>query len=69
MSLGIFTCCLSRAYTAMEKSNNARLYAVHVQPQAKPCIMASTQACDLFNCQTINVIKVDVFLTNENIIK
>ena len=32
MSFGIFTCCLSRAYTAMEKSNNTRLYAVHVQP-------------------------------------
>ena len=27
MSFGIFTCSLSRAYTAMEKSNNARLYA------------------------------------------
>ena len=33
---GIFTCCLSRAYTAMEKANNARLYAVHVQPLAWP---------------------------------
>ena len=32
MSFGIFTCCLSRAYMAMEKSNNTRLYAVHVQP-------------------------------------
>ena len=32
MSFGIFTCCLSRAYTVMEKSNNTRLYAVHVQP-------------------------------------
>ena len=32
MSFGIFTCCFSRAYTAMEKSNNTHLYAVHVQP-------------------------------------
>ena len=32
MSFEIFTCCLFRAYTAMEKYNNARLYAVHVQP-------------------------------------
>ena len=32
MSFGMFTCCFSRAYTAMEKASNACLYAVHVQP-------------------------------------
>ena len=32
VSFGMFTCCFSRAYTEMEKANNARLYAVHVQP-------------------------------------
>ena len=32
MSFEIFTCCLSRAYTAMKKANKTRLYAVHVQP-------------------------------------
>ena len=36
MSFGIFTCCLSRPYTAMEKSSNTRLYAVHVQPLIVP---------------------------------
>ena len=32
MSFVMFTCCFSRAYTAMEKANNMRLYSVHVQP-------------------------------------
>ena len=31
-SFGMFTCCFSRAYLAMEKANNGHLYAVHVQP-------------------------------------
>ena len=36
MSFEILTCCLSRAYTAMQKANNTRLYAVHVQPLHAP---------------------------------
>ena len=32
VSFRIFTGCLSRAYTAMEKASLERLCAVHVQP-------------------------------------
>ena len=31
MSFGIFTCCLSRAYTVMEKSNNTHLYVTKLK--------------------------------------
>ena len=45
MSFGMFTCCFSRAYTAIEKPNNALLYAVHVQPLGRGVLCGGKALC------------------------
>ena len=47
MSFEILTCCLSGAYTAMEKANNTRLYAIHVPPIPPPPPPAKANGCIL----------------------
>ena len=47
MSFGIFSCYLSRAYTAMEKANNTHLYVVHIQPLRRVLPVPLRHSCYL----------------------